>query len=141
MAFSFVYFSSPVKFPTMNSSSPGYVWRSSANGPFTSVPTVALDGLLKRLPRCPARDRLQDQLGRSGSSVGANYAESGAAESANDFIHKLSIALKEAEETDFWLGCLCLEHPEIPDAESLRRENHEFVKILQRSITTARKRK
>ena len=103
--------------------------------------TVALDDLLKRLPHCPARDRLQDQLGRSGSSVGANYAESGAAESSNDFIHKLSIALKEAEETDFWLGCLCLEHPEIPDAESLRRENHEFVKILQRSITTARKRR
>ena len=101
---------------------------------------VALDGLIKRLPKCPARDRLQDQLGRSGSSVGANFAESGAAESANDFIHKLSIALKEAEETDFWLGCLCVEYPELPEADGLRKENHEFVKILQRSITTARKR-
>ena len=48
--------------------------------------TAALDRLLKTLPPSLAKNKLQDQLGRSGSSVGANYAESGAAESAKDFI-------------------------------------------------------
>ena len=101
--------------------------------------TAALDRLLETLPPSLAKNKLQDQLGRSGSSVGANYAESGAAESAKDFIHKLSIALKEAEETDFWLSCLCVEYPEATEAESLHRENHEFVKILQKSISTAKR--
>ena len=63
----------------------------------------------------------------------------GAAESAKDFIHKLSIALKEAEETDFWLSCLCVEYPEVAEAESLHKENHEFVMILQKSISTAKR--
>ena len=101
--------------------------------------TANLDALLKKLPACLAKDKLQDQLGRSGSSVGANYAESRAAESTRDFIHKLSVALKEAEETDFWLGCLTLEYPQFPEAEALRGENHEFVKILQSSISTAKR--
>ena len=101
--------------------------------------TANLDALLNKLPACLAKDKLQDQLGRSGSSVGANYAESRAAESTKDFIHKLSIALKEAEETDFWLGCLIMEYPQFSEAELLRRENHEFVKILQGSITTAKR--
>lgn len=101
--------------------------------------TANLDALLKKLPASTAKNRLLDQLGRSGSSVGANYAESRAAESAKDFIHKLAIALKEAEETDFWLGCLAMEYPQIPEAEVLRKENHEFVKILQSSISTAKR--
>ena len=54
--------------------------------------TADLDALLRKLPACLAKDRLQDQLGRSGSSVGANFAESRAAESSKDFIHKLSMA-------------------------------------------------
>ena len=101
--------------------------------------TANLDAALKKLPTCLAKDKLQDQLGRSGSSVGANYAESRAAESTKDFIHKLSIALKEAEETDFWLGCLIMECPQFSEAELLRKENHEFVKILQISISTAKR--
>ena len=101
--------------------------------------TANLDAVLKKLPTCLAKDKLQDQLGRSGSSVGANYAESRAAESTRDFIHKLSIALKEAEETDFWLGCLIMEYPQFSEVEVLRKENHEFVKILQSSITTAKR--
>ena len=101
--------------------------------------TANLDALLKKLPACIAKDKLQDQLGRSGSSVGANYAESRAAESTKDFIHKLSIALKEAEETDFWIGCLIMEYPQFSEAELLRKENHEFVKFLQSSISTAKR--
>ena len=101
--------------------------------------TAELDALLKKLPPCLAKNRLQDQLGRSGSSVGANYAESRAAESPKDFVHKLSIALKEAEETNFWLGCLSLEYPQFSEAETLQNENHEFIKILQKSISTTKR--
>ncbi len=43
------------------------------------------------------------QILKSGTSIGANIRESQYAESSEDFVHKLKIALKEANETDFWL--------------------------------------
>ena len=43
------------------------------------------------------------QVVRSGTSIGANISESRNAQSTADFIHKLSIALKEADETLYWL--------------------------------------
>ncbi|MFC4723303.1 four helix bundle protein [Geojedonia litorea] len=49
---------------------------------------------------------LSRQLLRSGTSIGANIRESEHAESKADFIHKLSIALKEASETEYWLDLL-----------------------------------
>lgn len=44
-----------------------------------------------------------NQLIRSGTSIGANVREAQNAESRADFIHKLKIAAKEAEETEYWL--------------------------------------
>ena len=49
---------------------------------------------------------LSKQLLRSGTSIGANVRESEHAQSKADFIHKLSIALKEANETEYWLDLL-----------------------------------
>ena len=49
---------------------------------------------------------LSKQLLRSGTSIGANIAEAQQAQSRADFISKLSIALKEASETDYWLRLL-----------------------------------
>ena len=46
---------------------------------------------------------LAKQLLRSGTAVGALVREAEYAESKADFIHKLSIALKEANETDYWI--------------------------------------
>ena len=46
---------------------------------------------------------LADQVFRSGTSIGANLAEATRAESDSDFVHKFSIAMKEAEETLYWL--------------------------------------
>ncbi len=46
---------------------------------------------------------IAQQLLRSGTSIGANVEESQSAESAADFIHKLSISLKEARETRYWI--------------------------------------
>ena len=45
---------------------------------------------------------ISKQIYRSGTSIGANIAESRFAQSELDFISKLSIALKEAEETEYW---------------------------------------
>ena len=46
---------------------------------------------------------LAKQILRSGTSIGANVRESYSAQSNADFIHKLQIALKEADETAYWL--------------------------------------
>lgn len=49
---------------------------------------------------------IADQIQRSGTSIGANYSEACDAESKADFIHKLGIAQKEANETIYWLKVL-----------------------------------
>ncbi len=49
---------------------------------------------------------LSKQLLRCGTSIGANLREASYAESTDDFIHKMSIALKEASETEYWLELL-----------------------------------
>ncbi len=49
---------------------------------------------------------MSNQILRSGTSIGANIAEANCAESTDDFIHKLSIAQKEASETKYWLKLL-----------------------------------
>ncbi len=49
---------------------------------------------------------MSSQLLRSGTSIGANISEAQAAQSTNDFISKMSIASKEARETEYWLRLL-----------------------------------
>ena len=49
---------------------------------------------------------LSKQILRSGTSIGANIVEGNRAESMSDFIHKLSISLKESYETEYWLNLL-----------------------------------
>lgn len=64
------------------------------------------------------------QLIRSGTSVGANYREANGAESKKDFKHKISISLKEARETKYWLELLLVSNP----------ESHEKLNPLQKEI-------
>ena len=49
---------------------------------------------------------MANQIGRSGTSIGANIREVHYAQSRDDFVSKLEIALKEANETDYWLELL-----------------------------------
>ena len=58
------------------------------------------------LPKNKMADVLGYQLLKSGTSIGANYREANRAESRNDFIHKISVAEKEAAETQYWLELL-----------------------------------
>ena len=77
------------------------------------------------------------QILKSGTSIGANVRESQNAESRADFVHKLKVAAKEADETDYWLTlCNCSEN--YPYEEFLHQNLNEIQKILNRIITTSR---
>lgn len=84
---------------------------------------------------------LSKQILRSGTSVGANVNESRNAQSTSDFISKLSIALKEADETTYWLKCL-YGGEYITEAQYLSMNNdiQEIVRILVKIIKTTKER-
>lgn len=80
------------------------------------------------------------QLYRSGTSIGALVREAEYAESRKDFVHKLSIALKEANETVYWLNLLySSELLSNTDFHELNNDCKELTRILISSIKTAKK--
>ena len=80
---------------------------------------------------------LSKQILRSGTSIGANIAESRRAQSELDFVSKLNIALKEAEETGFWLKSLYDgEYINEMCFDSMNKDNEELIKMLVKSIKT-----
>ena len=83
---------------------------------------------------------LSKQVLKSGTSIGANVREAEQAESKSDFIHKLSISLKEANETDYWLELLNKANY-INDNEyiSLKKNLDEILKLLVSIIKTSKK--
>jgi four helix bundle protein len=81
---------------------------------------------------------IANQLLKSGTSIGANIKEAQNAESKADFIHKIKIAMKEAEETEFWLF-LCNELENYPNSEELLNEIFEILKITNKIIATSKK--
>ena len=80
---------------------------------------------------------LSRQLLKSGTSIGANLHEAAGAQSTSDFVSKLSIALKEAYETRYWLDLL-LETGYIvrSDHALLHDEVDELLSMLNKSILT-----
>ena len=76
------------------------------------------------------------QLLKSGTSIGANIREAQNAESKADFIHKLKIAAKETDETEYWL-LICKFAPTYPFDEKLMDDLKELNKILSKILTTA----
>lgn len=82
---------------------------------------------------------LSKQILRSGTSIGANIEEAGQGQSKADFIHKLSIAQKEAFETDYWLRLLRdSDYLTTAQADSLLTDCQEVQKLLTTSIKTAK---
>lgn len=82
---------------------------------------------------------LSHQLIRSGTSVGAIVREAEHAESTKDFIHKLSIGLKEANEPKYWLGLLvATDFIGINMYDSLNNDCEELLKMLISSIRTTK---
>ncbi len=83
---------------------------------------------------------LAKQLLRSGTSIGANLEEAQAGQSKADFISKVSIALKEARETNYWLRLI--EASEIVKTENIaeiKKESEEIKEILAAIIVSAKK--
>ena len=81
---------------------------------------------------------IANQLLKSGTSIGANIKEAQNAESKADFIHKMKIAMKEADETEFWLF-LCNELENYPNSEELLTEVFDILKITNKIISTTKK--
>jgi four helix bundle protein len=80
------------------------------------------------------------QLLRSGTSIGANINEALAAYSRKDFIHKMMIALKEAQETEYWLKLInASEILENFDFSNYSTDVVELQKILTSIINTSKK--
>lgn len=78
---------------------------------------------------------LSKQFLRSGTSIGANCSEAKFAQSTKDFINKYSVALKEANETLYWIRIM-VKSGLVPESklESMREENETIIKILIASI-------
>jgi len=80
------------------------------------------------------------QLVRAGTSVGANVEEAQSGQSRPDFISKMSIALKEARETHYWLRLIMASgFVEPAEIEDLLREADEIRRILGAIVVSSKK--
>ena len=87
---------------------------------------VAIIKVAEALSKSYAGNHLAGQLTRSGSSPALNYGEAQSAESRNNFIHKMKVALKELRETNSCLKIILI-------------ECNELISIFVKSIETAKK--
>ncbi len=86
---------------------------------------------VRGIKRDPVNTPLISQVVRSGTSVGANYMEAGAAQSGKDFDHKIGICKKEARETMHWLRMLvAADSSSRAECRALWREAHELTMIF-----------
>jgi four helix bundle protein len=86
--------------------------------------SVRIVNLYKYLTKTHSEYILSKQVLRSGTSIGANVTEAQDAQSKKDFISKLSIALKEARETHYWLRLLV-------ETEYLPKENRRVISVFE----------
>jgi four helix bundle protein len=95
--------------------------------------------VVESLPRNLVGRRIGDQLLRSSISVGANYEEAQGAESREDFVHKLQIALKEVRESNYWLRLLA--KAEIIPSNRLSAildESNQLRAMLSKAVATTK---
>lgn len=81
---------------------------------------------------------LANQLFRSGTSIGANIREAQNAESKADFIHKMKLAAKEADEAEYWL-LLCKHSDKLPDYAHLLTKLESIQNVLSKIIATSKR--
>ena len=100
----------------------------------------AVIDLSEKLPASRAGNHVAGQILRSGTSPFPTHGEAESAESRDDFIHKMSICLKELRESRRWLR-LIHRIPltrELPAVETLIQETEELIRIFAKSIKTAK---
>ena len=101
--------------------------------------SVRIVNLYKHLVKEHKEYVLSKQLLRSGTSIGASIRESEFAQSNADFINKLSISLKEANETDYWLNLLKdSDYIDSNAFNSMEIDCGELIALLVSSIKTAK---
>jgi len=97
--------------------------------------------LEKQLCKTNSGRQIYGQFFRAGTSSGANYEESRAAESRADFIHKMQIVLKELRESHFWFK-LIIATKIIPSENEILKflfhESKELANITAKSVVTAK---
>ena len=94
---------------------------------------------LQKYLLCRQEKCISKQIMRSGTSIGANVREGTQAQSKADFVSKMSIALKEAHETDYWLDLLqATEYISQAEYASIHDDLVEIIKILTSIIITTK---
>ena len=81
---------------------------------------------------------IANQLLKSGTSIGANVFEAQHAESKADFIHKMKIAMKEVNETIYWLT-LCEKAENYPSTNLLKEDIELIFKIISKIIASSKR--
>nr|WP_319500849.1 four helix bundle protein [uncultured Draconibacterium sp.] len=97
--------------------------------------------LAELLPNTPIGNHMKGQIVRSGTSPALNYGEAQGAESKNDFIHKMSVCLKELRETFVAIKIIKQSGlvKNLNMLEDCYVENNELISIFVKSIETAKK--
>lgn len=95
--------------------------------------------LASKFPKTPAGFAIANQLIRAATSIGANFVEAQDASSTKDFIQKLSIALREAKETIYWLQIVKMGGltSDMLLTESIK-EGNEIIAILVASVKSSK---
>lgn len=100
---------------------------------------VSVIKLANNFPKTPAGFAIASQIIKSATSIGANFVEAQDASSAKDFIQKLSIALREAKETSYWLQIVQVSGL---TSETLLagiiKENNEIISVLVASVKSSK---
>jgi four helix bundle protein len=98
--------------------------------------------IVDALPKTIAGKHVGGQLVSSATSCGANYEEGCGAESRSDFIHKMSIVLKELKESRFWLRLIDRTQMLSPkEIDPVIGECGQLCAIIGKSISTAKKKR
>lgn len=83
---------------------------------------------------------LSKQFVRAATSIGANVEEAGAGISRKDFIAKMSIASKEARETNYWLRLFEATHLYDIDLSALKSDSEELIRLTTSIVKTSQRR-
>ena len=100
--------------------------------------SVAVLRILRKIPVGIESRNIKDQLARSSTAIGANYREANRAESRSDFLHKTSVAAKEASESEYWLLLLKELYPNVAEISPFLIEAGEIVRIFDKIRATMR---
>ncbi|OGG14099.1 hypothetical protein A3D77_06330 [Candidatus Gottesmanbacteria bacterium RIFCSPHIGHO2_02_FULL_39_11] len=95
---------------------------------------------ISKIPKTPAGYAIANQVIRSGTSVGANVVEAQDASSKKEFIRSMTIALKEARETIYWLSIINqTKLLSLAEIEACLNESKQIRSILGAIVTNSKK--